>query len=68
MIKINGVSMEFTKSVTITELIENEGLVPSHVAVERNGEIVKRSDFDIQMTADGDEIEILKFVGGGYYG
>lgn len=65
MIKINGISKDFVKSVTITKLIESEGLVSSHVVVERNGEIVTRSDFDTQKTADGDVIEILKFVGGG---
>lgn len=65
MIKINGVDREFKAPVTITELLNGEGYVPTHVAVELNGEIVRRKDFDTQITADGDVIEIVKFVGGG---
>lgn len=65
MIKINGADREFNKPVTITELLNSEGYVPIHVAVELNGEIVRRKDFDTQLAADGDIIEIVKFVGGG---
>ncbi len=65
MIKINGETREFTKAVTINELIKNEGYVPAHVAVERNEAIVPRASFSEVYTADGDEIEIVLFVAGG---
>ena len=65
MIKINGTEVQFKASVSITELLKSEGYIPTNVAVERNGEIIKRKDFDTQLTADGDVIEIVKFVGGG---
>jgi sulfur carrier protein len=35
------------------------------IAVERNGEIVPRSQFGEQMLADGDRLEIVVAVGGG---
>lgn len=65
MIKINGVEKDFIEPQTITQLVKELGYTPSYVAVERNREIVKRDDFDKQTTADGDEIEIVQFVGGG---
>lgn len=65
MIKINGVEREFTSSVTITEVLQSDNFIPSNVAVELNGKVVKRCDFDTCHIADGDIIEIVKFVGGG---
>lgn len=65
MVKINGVERIFTGSVTITEVLKSSNLTPSNVAVELNGKVVKRCDFDTCRVADGDIIEIVKFVGGG---
>ena len=65
MIKINGVSKEFTESVSITRLLADEGFSAPHVVVEVNEVIIKRDAYDTVMTADGDIVEILKFVGGG---
>ncbi|WP_163071618.1 sulfur carrier protein ThiS, partial [Acinetobacter baumannii] len=41
------------------------GLVPAKLAVERNLEVVPRSTLDQVMVEDGDELEIVHFVGGG---
>lgn len=65
MIKINGVPKEFTESVSISRLLEDEGFLAPHVVVEVNEVIIKRNDYNTVMTADGDIVEILKFVGGG---
>lgn len=65
MIKINGAEKQFTKSVSIAELLKSEGYITANVAVELNGDVIKRTAFDTQLTADGDVIEIVKFVGGG---
>ena len=35
------------------------------IALERNGEIVPRSQFQQQLLADGDKVEIVIAVGGG---
>lgn len=35
------------------------------VAVERNGQIVPRTEFGAAVLTDGDELEIVSFVGGG---
>lgn len=65
MIKMNGVEKQFTKSVSIAELLKDEEYITANVAVELNGEIVKRTAFETHLIKDGDVIEIVKFVGGG---
>ena len=46
-------------------LLVQLGLDPSHVAVERNGEIVPRATFDATTLQAADTLEIVTFVGGG---
>ena len=48
-----------------TRLISQLGLDASHVAVERNGEIVPRASFDETTLMPADKLEIVTFVGGG---
>ena len=50
---------------TILDLVEELGLDPRKVAVERNLEIVPRSLHAATALADGDRIEVVQFVGGG---
>jgi sulfur carrier protein len=47
------------------ELVERLGLAGKRIAVERNGEIVPRSQFSLRSLADGDRLEIVVAVGGG---
>ena len=51
--------------MTIADLANDLGLVPEKVAVERNLEIVPRSTLAQVLVEDGDELEIVHFVGGG---
>ena len=49
----------------MADLVRSLELDPAKVAVERNGEIVPRSQFDVTPLADGDKLEIVGAVGGG---
>ncbi len=62
---VNGNQLAFTPGLTVQALLENQGLDAARVAVERNGEIVRRADFSQTLLADSDTIEIVHFVGGG---
>ena len=64
-ISINGKARQFDKPVSITELIEHMQIGKKRIAIERNGEIVPRGQFNTQMLADGDKLEIVVAVGGG---
>ena len=64
-ITVNGEHKRVTAGLTIAELAEELGLVPAKLAVERNLEVVPRSTLDQVRIEDGDELEIVHFVGGG---
>jgi thiazole synthase len=67
-ITVNGEHKRVTAGLTITQLAEELGLVPAKLAVERNLEVVPRSTLDQVIVEDGDELEIVHFVGGGDHG
>ena len=62
---VNGKSNEIGEGSTLLQLIESLALNPKQVAVELNRIIVKRDQFESTVLQDGDEIELLHFVGGG---
>ena len=59
MIYVNGKETKNCKS------LENSGFRRDRIAVEINGEIIKKSDYDKTVLNDGDKIEVVSFVGGG---
>ena len=61
---INGEERE-TAASGVAALIAELGLDARKVAVERNLEIVPRSQHGATPLAEGDRIEIVQFVGGG---
>ncbi len=64
-IRVNGQHRRVPKGITIADLALELGLEPAKVAVERNLEIVPRSTLREVLVEDGDEYEIVTFVGGG---
>ena len=64
-ILVNGEHKRVAAGLTIADLARELGLVPEKVAVERNLEIVPRSTIADVYLEDGDELEIVHFVGGG---
>jgi thiamine biosynthesis protein ThiS len=63
-IYFNGEQREVTSS-TIIELIAEFKLTGKRIAIERNKEIVPRSAYAETKLSDGDQIEVVHFVGGG---
>jgi len=64
-ISVNGQHRRVPAGMTIAQLAAELGLVPEKVAVERNLEIVPRSTLAEAEIRDGDDLEIVTFVGGG---
>jgi thiamine biosynthesis protein ThiS len=62
---LNGAPVTFVARLTVAEMLEQQGLPRAGIAVERNREIVPRSAYDRTVLMDGDQIEIVQFVGGG---
>lgn len=63
-IQVNGELRE-VHATTILTLVEELGLDVRKVAVERNLEIVPKSQHAVTPVAEGDRIEVVQFVGGG---
>jgi thiazole synthase len=64
-ITVNGQHKRVADGLTIADLAAELGLVPEKVAVERNLEVVPRSTLAQVKVEDGDDYEIVHFVGGG---
>ncbi len=62
---VNGEQHAFETAPTLIQLLEHLGLTGKRLAVERNGEIVPRSQHGETFLADGDKLEIVVAVGGG---
>ncbi|AAP07739.1 MULTISPECIES: sulfur carrier protein ThiS [Bacillus] len=65
-LKINGNQIEVPASVkTVAELLTHLELDNRIVVVERNKDILQKDDHTDTSVFDGDQIEIVTFVGGG---
>ena len=62
---INGVAETLPRTLTIAEVLAARGLAGKRVAVEKNGEIVPKSQHASVAVEAGDRIEIVVAVGGG---
>ena len=64
-IRVNGGHRRVIDGISVADLALELGLDPAKVAVERNLEVVPRSTLGDVKVEDGDEFEIVTFVGGG---
>ena len=61
---VNGEAKQMPPG-SVLDLLAAFGIMPTKVAVERNREIVPKSAYGTTLMADGDQFEIVQFVGGG---
>ena len=64
MVKVNGTELDIAGK-TVTEYLATTSYDSGRIAVERNGDIVFKSQYDVTVLRDGDSLEIVSFVGGG---
>ncbi|ACZ38927.1 sulfur carrier protein ThiS [Sphaerobacter thermophilus] len=64
-IRVNGKPMQVDGVRTVADLLKRQGIKPILVAVEHNGSIVPRAEFETRTIEPGDTLEIVHFVGGG---
>ena len=64
MVKVNGMELDIAGK-TVSEYLATTNYDPKRIAVERNGDIVFKSQYDVVVLEDGDRLEIVSFVGGG---
>ena len=64
-IKLNGDPQELAGPLSVSALLERLEIDSRRVAVELNLTVVKKAAYDSAVIQDGDEVEIVNFVGGG---
>lgn len=65
MITVNGQNMQFDRSLTVSEYLEQNQYQINRIAIEMNGDILPKSQYASVILKDGDTLEIVSFVGGG---
>ena len=66
-IRLNGDIYDTTGPLTVSALLERLEIDSRRVAVEHNLVVLKRTAFEATEVREGDEIEIVNFVGGGSF-
>ncbi len=64
-VRINGGERRFPAGTLVSSLLVKLGVSTPRAAVERNREIVPKAAYDSTPLEEGDEIEVVEFVGGG---
>jgi thiamine biosynthesis protein ThiS len=64
-IKLNGDPRDVPGPLSVSALLEQLEIDARRVAVELNLTVVKKAAYDSSVIRDGDEVEIVNFVGGG---
>jgi sulfur carrier protein len=64
-VTLNGDRREVEEGVTVAALLEQLDIRRQRVVVEHNTRILRAGDLDAARLAEGDELEVLQFVGGG---
>ena len=64
-IVVNGEKREVPEGLEVTALLTHLGLPPARVAIERNMQILPRSEWGATPVQSGDQYEIVHLVGGG---
>jgi len=65
LVTINGEDRRLDGPLPLSELLAVLGLDSRKLAIERNLEIVPRSQYGAVVVGDGDKLEIVHFIGGG---
>ena len=64
-VQVNGEIRELPEQTTLNDLIRQLSLAPERLAIELNREVVRRARWSETFLREGDQVEIVHFVGGG---
>ncbi len=64
-VRVNGEAREIPAGLTVSALLAHLELHPRMVVVEHNGTILRREQLDEVAVSEGDQLELVHFVGGG---
>ena len=64
-ITVNGKPLSIREGETLPELLKAQGYRAEVIAVEYNGQALKKTAYTGTTLQDGDKLEVVSFVGGG---
>ena len=64
-IRLNGDLQQIPEPLAVSALLKRLDIDARRIAVEHNSVVLKRAQYDSTIVNDGDEVEIVNFVGGG---
>ena len=64
-VQVNGEIRELPEQTTLNDLIRQLSLAPERLAIELNRDVVRRARWPETFLREGDQVEIVHFVGGG---
>ncbi len=64
-ISVNGISHPLKEDTSVSDFLKTRNIDTNSVIVELNKNIVKNCDYQQIFFKDKDQLEILRFVGGG---
>ncbi len=65
LIVLNGEKREVAHDATVLRVLQDLGFKPEATVVECNSEIINRASYATTPLAEGDTLELIRFVGGG---
>ena len=65
MVTINGEEKDGYDERSVAEMLERAGFDRSRIALEINGTIISKKEYNETLLRSGDSIEVVSFVGGG---
>ena len=63
--RINGAEVSLPQGTTLLAYLQQQGYQLERIAVELNGDILRREQYGTVILQDADVVEIVSFVGGG---
>lgn len=64
-VKVNGREAELETGMDLERLVKSYRLRPEQVVIELNRKVPAKAAWADTVLAEGDEVEIVKFLGGG---
>ena len=65
MITVNGDPLEWRSGLTIADILKIRNYIFRMIAVQVNGELVRRGTYDTVVVPDGADVQVIHMISGG---
>jgi sulfur carrier protein len=65
MITVNGETMEWRDGMTVADILKARNYIFRMIAVQINGELIKRGSYDKAVVPDGADVQVIHMISGG---